>query len=116
MKKPKMPRSFQYYSMRWTINPDHKLIDEMGLTERDHAHISITNDPRIPDEMLRETLLHELLHVVLDNTLPLSAGLNNNAEDIEENLIRVVSPRLFHLFNENPELLHYIFKPKGAKK
>jgi hypothetical protein len=65
--------------------------------------------------MLRETLLHELLHVVLNDALPLSAGNTESAHDLEENLIRIVSPRLFHLFSENPALLEYIFKKEGKK-
>jgi hypothetical protein len=73
-----------------------------GITT--HGHLEIALQPDVADLILRETLLHEVLHAVLYNT-----GLSDRMSDkAEEHLIRGLSPALFALLRDNPDLVAYL--------
>lgn len=76
--------------------------DLYGITT--HGHLEIALQPDVADMVLRETLLHEVLHAVLFNT-----GISDRMTDkAEEHLVRALSPALFSLLRENPELVRYL--------
>ena len=66
------------------------------------------------DEITRETLLHELLHVVMEDKAEAVFNFESDSKsyDKEENLIRLISPVLMQLIMDNPELWRYLSKVK----
>jgi len=67
------------------------------------------------DEITRETLLHELLHVVMEDKAEAVFNFDPDKKeyDKEENLIRLISPVLMQLITENPELIRFLSKGSG---
>ncbi len=74
-----------------------------GLTDFERMEIQI--DAKQSTQMQRETLFHELLHVALHD-----CGLVES--DLEEKLIRVISPRVMQFMQDNPELVKVLFHGK----
>jgi Zn-dependent peptidase ImmA (M78 family) len=72
--------------------------DSLGEWHANKAEIHY--DPNATEPVLRETLLHEMLHAVLDHT-----GLD--PED-HETIIRSISPLLLHLLKENPKMFAWL--------
>lgn len=63
-----------------------------------HGSLEIVLQPNVADMVMRETLMHEVLHTVLYNT-----GLSDRlTEKTEEHLVRALSPALFMLLRNNP--------------
>lgn len=95
----------------YTVKVDAERIKELekesdtdlyGITT--HGHLEIVLQPDVADMVLRETLLHEILHAVLFNT-----GLSDRMTDkAEEHMVRALSPALFSLLRENPDLVRYL--------
>jgi hypothetical protein len=76
--------------------------DLYGITT--HGLLEIVLQPDVADMVLRETLLHEVLHAVLFNT-----GLSDRMTDkAEEHLVRALSPALFGLLRDNHNLVQYL--------
>jgi len=110
MKKVERPTTFIFNSFKWKINYIEKgnLDRELfGETFTDTQEIDIYTKNR-NESVIRSTLLHELLHVGLEDVLS-SIDMNKNVNDKEESLVRLVSPRLFSIFTDNPKLTKYLF-------
>ena len=73
----------------------------MGQTCSDQCSIFL--DTTYPDQVVKETLLHELLHAILNDH-----GMKWLSYDNEETLIRYLSPRMMNMLHENPVLCSYI--------
>ena len=105
------PTSVRVGPYTYTIKVDAERIKELekesdtdlfGMTT--HGHLEIVLQPDVADTVLRETMLHEVLHAVLFNT-----GLSDRMTDkAEEHLVRALSPALFALLRENPDLVRYL--------
>lgn len=81
-------------------------------SDEDHGSTDVSTkeiwiNTRFNEDIQRETLFHELLHVVFDDCALLESGAVKTT-DPEESLIRYISPRLVLLFQENPWLSEYI--------
>ena len=73
-----------------------------GITT--HGTLEIDLQPEVADLVLRETLLHEVLHAVLYTT-----GIADRLSDKnEEHLVRALSPALFSLLRDNHDLVQYL--------
>lgn len=76
--------------------------DLYGFTA--HSFLEIAVSPDMADLMVRETVLHEVLHAVLYTT-----GISNRfSENAEEHLVRALSPALFQMLRDNPQLVTYL--------
>jgi len=105
------PTSVRIGPYRYTVKVDLSRIKELekesdsdlyGITT--HGHLEIVLHPDVADTVLRETLLHEVLHAVLYVT-----GTSDRLSDkAEEHLIRSLSPALFALLRDNPDLVQYL--------
>jgi hypothetical protein len=79
---------------------------EPGVTDQDsmgewYARTgSIGYDPSQNLPVLRETILHEMLHCIFEHT-----GVD---PDEHETLIRSISPLLLHTIRENPNLIRWL--------
>tara|TARA_Y100000389_G_C17351028_1_gene458475 strand:+ start:565 stop:993 length:429 start_codon:yes stop_codon:yes gene_type:complete len=72
----------------------------MGSTDVANNVISI--DTSYNEEVVRETLLHELMHALLNDTHVVD-------EEVEEKLVRVLSPKLMDTCKRNPALVEFLF-------
>jgi hypothetical protein len=63
---------------------------DLGGLDFEKLVISVTDDPKYNTQILRETLIHEILHAVLYAT-PYHTAFS---DEEEENLIRSISPLL----------------------
>ena len=80
------------------IKPHPYPSDDLG--QWDIKQASILYDASAKPEVVRETLLHEVLHVVLEH------GSVDSA--LHEDIIRSMSPMLLHMLRANPGLVRYL--------
>lgn len=75
-----------------------------GLMDANTRTISIDGTMRDP----RETVLHEVLHAVIDLTGLRSGGKDEAIEVTEEKLVSALSPWLLTVLTENPKLVEFL--------
>lgn len=92
----------------YTVRLDKDRIEELEKESGDelygmttHNLLEIAVHPHMHNTLIKETLLHEVLHAVLYVT-GISHGMS---DDDEEQLIRSLSPCLFMLLRDNPGLV-----------
>ena len=74
------------------------------LGSTDHDQLVIVIDGRAPGGVRRDTLLHELLHVVTEIT-----GLHFKwGDERDEEIVRRLSPILLELLRRNPDAVAYL--------
>jgi hypothetical protein len=59
------------------------------------------------DEVAKETLLHEILHAIIDQTA-LSSDGGPLTGDQEEQVVRSLSPLLYHTLRKNPQVFGWL--------
>ena len=107
------PTKFKSGCYNWQIYWSQEEAEEMyGKTDTHTKTITIYKCKN--DEITRETLLHELLHVVMEDK---AEAIFNFAPakkeyDKEETLIRLISPVLMQIIIDNPELWQFLSKVK----
>jgi len=109
----KKPSKFKCGCFTWSIYWSPEEAEELyGKT--DHSTKTVTIYKCKNDEVTRETLLHELLHVVLEDKSDAIFNFEPEKKDYdkEENLVRLISPVLMQLINENPELVRFLSKAR----
>ena len=92
---------------KYKIEPRNDFRDEegtrvMGETVSTNEIIYIDNS--FTPTVVRETLMHELLHAMLHDTNVLD-GMEQ-----EEKLVQILSPRLMSLFKDNPRLYKFLIE------
>ena len=108
MARIKRPTSFQLGVFNWSIKYHSSPSEMHGETHRDTKTIDIfTKD--YDEQVIKDTLLHECLHVVFEDITDTVFRMEAKSEDIEEQIVRLVTPRIHSLFTDNEELREYIF-------
>jgi hypothetical protein len=107
--EPALPTQFSHDGMIWRI----VYIPEKAQENLGETHLNL-NEIRlwvkgIPEDCLRETLQHEILHVVLRDCMAILHDSNSSPHDIEEAVVRMTSPRLFAIMVTNPELREFLY-------
>ena len=74
--------------------------DEESLGEWHATKAEIHYDANATEPVLRETLLHEVLHAVCEHS-----GLD---PDDHETIIRSISPLILHMLRENPKFVGWL--------
>jgi len=82
------------------------LSENHGDTDRDEKRINIFNSGN--DEVVRETLQHELLHALMEDLFQAIKEIEK-VDDQEEQFIRLFSPRLFQFALDNPGIIDYMY-------
>lgn len=77
-----------------------------GETSRDAKEIVIKNKGN--PQSIQETVVHECLHVLLEDLISMARAHSGGSEEAEEATIRVLSPRLLQWIQNNPELMKYL--------
>jgi len=81
-----------------SVKREHRLL---GLSQHTNLRIIINNE--VPEQILRDTLIHEMLHC-----LWIDAGMDELESLTEEQIISCLAPRLVSVLRVNPELLKYV--------
>lgn len=99
---------YRYRIVVGTAAIDRKSV-EMGselVGKYDGVAQTITLDPTLRFDGVRDTLLHELLHALL---VPLELD-----DKEEERIIQQLSPALLDLLRRNPKLARYLLAERAA--
>lgn len=107
----RLPEHIDVGPFRYTITADElsrhraqEASQTILLGQTDHNELTIVLSEKMPDGVARETLMHELLHVVNEVT-----GLRSkwgNAK--EERIVRRLSPVLLELLQRNPDAVNFL--------
>lgn len=93
------------------IKSEAHMTDTHGQTSLENKEIVLYKSANF--EAMRETLQHEILHVLLEDVIPTIKEIDDS-EKMEEQLIRLLSPRLMSLAQENQELAKFLWIRKKA--
>jgi hypothetical protein len=96
-----IPEEIEFMSQTWTIrSANHKeLVDCLGLC--DPQSNTIVLDPGLPDCVMTQTLMHELVHLI-------EITLN---QCLTEQQVDTIASGLIHLFRANPSLIKLLERP-----
>lgn len=106
----KKPVSFLSGYYKWTIYWSKERAEELfGKTDSSTKTITIYQCES--KQIEKETLLHELLHVALEDKSDAIFNYEpeSKSHDKEENLIRLLSPALMNILADNKDLAKYLF-------
>jgi hypothetical protein len=90
---------------------DFATVEVMGETCTDTKQIRI-NSHNSNLETLQDTFIHECLHALLESILPATNDIEK-ADDKEEYIIQLLTPRLREWITDNPEWIKWIWKKKN---
>jgi hypothetical protein len=76
--------------------------DSDSLGEWHASRAEIHYDPGTTGPVLRETILHEMLHAICEHS-----GLD---PDEHETIIRSISPLILHVLRENPKFVSWLIQ------
>ena len=110
------PTKFKCGCFTWKIYWSEEEADEIYGKTDTHTK-TVTMYAHKNQEIVRETLLHELLHVVMEDKAEAVFNFDPDKKeyDKEENLIRLISPVLMQLIIDNPELVDFLSKKSKTR-
>ena len=84
---------------------DAKSVEQRAhlLGSSNHHDLIITLDDSVAEQVIRDTLLHEILHCTWA-----TSGLTEMVDLTEEQIAAAVAPQLVYVFRANPELVEYL--------
>ena len=101
------PTKFKSGYFTWKIKWSSEKAEELfGKTCSSTKTITIYRQEN--KQVEKETLLHEILHVALEDKADAILNYEDKLECKEENLIRLLSPVLMNIL-ENKQLVRYLF-------
>ena len=93
-----LPKTVKIGSRKYKVEMQERIVSEDGCRlagEINHNSLTIKLDPDRADDAVREVLLHEVLHGVLDS----------NADDPEEVFVMRTATLLSTVMLDNPEMM-----------
>lgn len=115
MARIKRPATFKLGTFDWEIKYLDVEGDLHGDTDKDKRVIRIFTSSST-EQVIKDTLLHECLHVVFEDITETAFKMDAKADEIEEQMVRLITPRLHSLFTDNEELREYIFGSSLTKQ
>ncbi len=104
---------FRFMGFDWKIKFLDIETDNFGVTISDTKVVHIYYKNKGNQDVL-DTVIHELMHVIMfDMNNAVFKHEVNSVEEMEENLVRLSSPRLFAMIRDNPELVEFIMEKMG---
>lgn len=101
---------FRFSGFDWQIKFLDIETENFGITDTDKKIVHIYYRGK-DDQNVIETLIHELSHVVMFELADsIFKHESEKSCDLEENMIRLTSPRVFALLRDNVELMEFIVK------
>jgi hypothetical protein len=108
MKKPiKFKSGFFTWKIVWSPEKTEEMFGKTDIVSK-----TVTIYKNDNGEIERETLFHELLHVIGEDKYDSVFQYEPDKKDIdkEENMIRLLSPSLMQTLSDNKDLARYLFK------
>ena len=109
----KRPETIKVGAMSYKVVYDKAALDAIAVLshkhlmgDTSHLHLLMTIDDTLPEQVIRDTLLHETLH-----TLWVSGGFGD-LEMTQEQLVSALTPRLLSVLRDNPVLAGYLVSEK----
>jgi len=109
-----VPKSVRIGPLRWKITTSLGSYNAFAAAENDGKALGFTQletltialKPSLPDSLMRETLLHELLHAIIAT----QGGVFPTAKDdeLEEAAVVAISPLLLSTLRANEDVLEFI--------
>lgn len=103
----RLPKFIKLGSLTYKIVRHRKSTKDLGETNFNSRQIHLWKQESCE---LPNTLLHECIHVVLEDVIQSIMSDKKSVDDFEEDLVRLVTPRFLSLLRENPELLSYLLR------
>lgn len=100
-------RKFKFNFIDKVIDREDKETVLIGYTDFDDCEIDI--DKTRKEELIRETILHEITHIMLAN-IGLGKDFKKAPFD-EEHTVTLISRELIRSFNSNKKLFEILIKP-----
>lgn len=114
MRSPRVPRRIKVGAVTYRVRV-RDLVSEDGKVHfgrTDHPNATITLSSELSKDVLRATLLHELLHAMWTSICGQQVINQPETEtDREEWLVRLVSDPLLLVLRDNPELAVWLTAP-----
>lgn len=101
---------FKFHGFNWQLKFLNIQRDEFGITDTDKKEVHIYYKGHSEQNVI-ECVIHELCHVLMFELA--DSIFKHDAEkpyDLEENTVRLISPRLFALLRDNHNLMEFLFK------
>jgi len=107
----------------YTINFEEDLTEKFGITGDDevygcidYANSNIYVDTNMSEDSIQESLVHEILHALLDRRNLELIGKNSTIPEMVENIVEYLTPRFHAFLVDNPnfqkEILNNLRKNK----
>lgn len=111
MTVPKLPTSVRVGALTYTLSDDRATLLERCAADAsalfgqtDHNACTIIIDGRLAECQKRDTVLHEVTHVIVA-----TVGLADEwGVDREEAVVRRMTPMLLSVLRDNPDLVAYL--------
>lgn len=110
----RVPKTVRIGPLRWSITTSLGSYTTFAEAENDtHAlgfcslqALTIALKPGIPESLVRETLMHELLHAIIRT----QGGIYETAkpDELEEATVSAISPLLVSVLRANEDVLEFI--------
>tara|TARA_E500000305_G_C3820114_1_gene142480 strand:- start:118 stop:447 length:330 start_codon:yes stop_codon:yes gene_type:complete len=108
MRKPtKFKSGFYNWKIVWSKEKTDELFGKTDIITK-----TVTIYKQDNEEIERETLFHELMHVVGEDKYDAIFSYEPEKKELdrEENLIRLLSPSMMQMFSDNKDLSRFLFK------
>lgn len=103
MKKKPSNIKAVYYTYDIEFNTT-SISDDHGETDTNNKIVTIYD--RHSEVVNRETLFHEMMHIACDDSF---LYVGEKADELEERMIRILSPKIMQMLRDNKELSRYLF-------
>jgi len=97
--------SSKEFNERVKILTGQDLCSKLGLTDHYNQEIYVCND--IHPELMREIIVHEIVHVMLEDAG--LASLQNQNIELNEIVTSIISPRLTQVLSQNKKIFDLLF-------
>lgn len=102
----KRPKSIQIGAFTYKVIYHRRIGKLMGQADKDKKRIDIWKHES--KQVLRDTILHEILHILMEDVIDTIEKMNCESEDKEESVIRILTPRLLQLILDNPSFISWL--------
>lgn len=97
------PKKIKFGPFEYTILPIANLDGGSNFGKYVTTTKQVMFDPTYSEQVSRETIMHELLHLILDDVFVVP-------DELEEILVSTLSPRIMELLKRNPKLTEYLLE------
>lgn len=111
LKRPESVRvGFSVYRVEWLEDKDwpEENKEDGGLCYNGKALIQIRTNPLFDESIMRECLLHEVMHAIWFHNGLATRPPKGNEDDREEIVIGSLSPGILAVVQDNPTLFEYL--------